>query len=133
MKDGTIRYRAVTARDLDTLPELDRLPPSERLAMRAVAAVLPFRTNRYVVDRLIDWDRVPDDPMFQLTFPQPGMLAPRDLATMTRLVAGGDEAAVRVAAREIQARLNPHPAGQLGLNVPRRGDEPVRGLQHKYR
>jgi L-lysine 2,3-aminomutase len=29
-------------------------------------------------------------------------------------------------------RLNPHPAGQLALNVPELGDEPLPGVQHKY-
>jgi hypothetical protein len=35
---------------------------------------LPFRTNNYVIEELIDWNNVPADPIFQLTFPQPGML-----------------------------------------------------------
>ena len=38
----------------------------------AAASILPMRTNNYVVTQLIDWSAVPDDPMFQLTFPQPG-------------------------------------------------------------
>ena len=29
-------------------------------------------------------------------------------------------------------RLNPHPAGQLALNVPEFSDEPLPGVQHKY-
>ncbi len=29
--------------------------------------------------------------------------------------------------------LNPHPAGQMTLNVPKIDDEPVPGVQHKYR
>ena len=32
----------------------------------------------------------------------------------------------------VRMRLNPHPAGQLALNVPDLGDEPVPGVQHKY-
>jgi len=102
--------------------------------MRAVAAVLPFRTNPYVVDHLIDWSNVPDDPMFQLTFPQPDMLAPSALETMRWLIASGADAdVIASAARDIQWRLNPHPAGQVQLNVPRRGGRRVIGLQHKYR
>ena len=54
--------------------------------MRAVASVLPFRVNNYVVNELIDWSRVPDDPIFRLTFPQPEMLEPRDFDRMFRLV-----------------------------------------------
>ncbi|CAN0130866.1 unnamed protein product, partial [Hapterophycus canaliculatus] len=45
----------------------------------AAASVLPMRTNNYVVEDLIDWQKVPEDPMFQLVFPQPGMLSPQDL------------------------------------------------------
>lgn len=44
----------------------------DALPFYAAATVLPMRTNNYVVSHLIDWSAVPDDPMFQLTFPQPG-------------------------------------------------------------
>jgi KamA family protein len=102
--------------------------------MEAVAAVLPFRVNNYVVEDLIDWSNIPDDPIFQLTFPQPGMLRPRDLARMYGLVRrGASEGAVKAAACEIQYAMNPHPAGQRDLNVPIFDDEPISGVQHKYR
>jgi len=97
--------------------------------MKAVAAVLPFRVNAYVLDELIDWDAVPDDPMYQLTFPQPGMLEGSDLASLMDLVRAGDSKALRQRAAEIQRTLNPHPAGQLAHNRP----GALRGLQHKYR
>ena len=42
-----------------------------------------MRANNYVVDQLIDWTNVPNDPIFQLTFPQPGMLHPEDLKMYT--------------------------------------------------
>ena len=42
-------------------------------------------------------------------------------------------AEVQAAAREIQATLNPHPAGQQRLNVPTLDGRPVQGVQHKYR
>ena len=116
------------ARHLAGLPELARFSPAEREAMRAVAAVLPFRVNRYVVEELIDWERAPDDPMFRLTFPHPDMLTKAELARMIEVLRSGDGAAVRAAARDIQRTLNPHPAGQLELNVPAGG----RDLQHKY-
>lgn len=102
--------------------------------MKAVAAVLPFRVNSYVVDTLIDWSRAPDDPIFQLVFPHRDMLPPADFATMRALLAAGAEpAALEQAARAIRARLNPHPAGQLERNNPVATDgRPIRGLQHKY-
>lgn len=120
-------------RHIDSLPQLERFSPEDRLMMKAVAAVLPFRVNNYVLEELIDWDAVPDDPIYQLLFPQPGMLDPADFQRMMALVrSGASQSDVDGAAREIQWRLNPHPAGQLELNVPRVGGVPLRGMQHKY-
>jgi KamA family protein len=127
-------FRAYQRKDLDTLPQLRRLPPEELLAIKAVSAVLPFRVNGYVLDNLIRWERVPEDPYFQLTFPQRGMLAEADFATMVDLVRrDAPPAELEAAARRIQLGLNPHPAGQLELNVPALGAEPLPGMQHKYR
>ncbi len=128
------KYRPYQRRDLDSIEQLAALPADHREAMKAVATVLPFRVNAYVVEDLIDWDRAPEDPMYQLTFPQPGMLKSEDLARMRDLL-GRDAPAVEVqtAAREIQAGLNPHPAGQRELNVPTVDGQPLPGVQHKYR
>jgi len=128
------KYRPYQRRDIDGIPQLQALSPGQLLGMKAVSSVLPFRVNSYVVEELIDWDAVPDDPIYQLTFPQPAMLEPADLARMRDLLArgaGNDE--VVTAARAIQASLNPHPAGQRELNVPRLDGEPLPGMQHKYR
>lgn len=127
------RFQVIGPRDLDTLPALQRLSPATRAEMRRVARVLPFRTNRYVVDELIDWARVPDDPLFQLTFPQPDMLAPGDRAALVRAEHAADPAALDAAVRAVRRRLNPHPAGQASLNVPTLRGRPLPGLQHKYR
>lgn len=128
------RYSAFTLRDLDKIPQLTRFNTEHRLAMRAVASVLSFRANRYVVDELIDWESVPNDPIFQLTFPQPGMLDETDLTIMVELLrSNAPQETVLRAAQSIRARLNPHPAGQANLNVPWFQGRALRGLQHKYR
>ena len=129
-----LAFRAYQRGDIDSIPELARLSADDLLAMKAVSAVLPFRVNNYVVEQLIDWDRIPDDPIYQLTFPQRGMLAPDDLGHIADLIrANAPEAELRAEARKIQLRLNPHPAGQLELNVPSIDGEPLPGMQHKYR
>lgn len=127
-------YKAYTHIDVERIPQLARVPEEHRLAMKAVAAVLPFRVNAYVVDELIHWDDVPRDPIYQLTFPQPGMLAPDELQRLVRAMKSGHSpTSIRHIAREMQLGLNPHPAGQLELNVPRLDGQPVDGIQHKYR
>jgi KamA family protein len=135
MQDGQApRYRAYGVADLERIPHVARLSPSRRLAMRALAHVLPFRTNAYVVDELIDWSDVPADPIFQLTFPQPGMLESSDLTAVTNLLQSGARARdVRPLADRIRLSMNPHPAGQLEQNVPELDGAPLPGVQHKYR
>jgi len=104
-----------------------------REAVDVVSRVLPFRTNAYVLG-LVDWDSVPVDPIFHLTFPQHDMLAPEEYRRIADLIASGAPAPeVRGAADLIRLRLNPHPAGQLTHNVPELDGRKLDGLQHKYR
>ncbi|GAA1983340.1 KamA family radical SAM protein [Nocardiopsis rhodophaea] len=128
------RFRAYTTKHLDELTARAGLSAEERLAARAVATVLPFRVNTYVIDELIDWDAAPDDPIYRLVFPQADMLPSEDvdrIADLLRREAPRKE--LNEAANEVRARLNPHPAGQMELNVPKIGNEdPIPGVQHKY-
>ncbi len=127
------RFRAYSAKHLDQLTARAGLSEAERLTVRAVATVLPFRTNDYVLESLIDWSAAPDDPIYRLVFPQADMLPPEDVAPIAALLTrGASEQELQAAAHAVRLRLNPHPAGQLALNVPEFGDEPLPGVQHKY-
>src|SRR5580692_2104613 len=127
------RFRAYTAKHLDKLVARAGLDEAERLAVRAVATVLPFRTNEYVLETLIDWSKAPDDPIYRLVFPQADMLPADDIAPIASMIASGaPEREIQAAAHLVRMRLNPHPAGQLALNVPEFADEPLPGVQHKY-
>src|SRR6201992_106582 len=87
------RFRAYTAKHLDMLTERAGLPADTRLAVRAVATVLPFRTNTYVTEQLIDWDNAPDDPIYRLVFPQPDMLPADDVDRLSGALSSRAEAA----------------------------------------
>jgi len=102
--------------------------------MEVVGNVLPFKTNNYVVEQLIDWDNVPNDPMYVLTFPQKGMLIPEHYDKMaSTLRSGADKKEIARVANDIRLQLNPHPAGQMELNVPQLKDgTKLYGMQHKY-
>nr|WP_207782874.1 hypothetical protein [Phytoactinopolyspora limicola] len=98
-----------------------------------MAEVLPFRVNEYVVDELIDWSAAPDDPLYRLVFPAADMLPAVDVARIVGLLrSGASRGELTVAANEVRAKLNPHPAGQMVLNIPKAGEEPFNGVQHKY-
>lgn len=127
------RFKVYTERQLDQIEALQQLSEEQRFAMRVVANVLPFRVNQYVIEQLINWDNVPDDPIFQLTFPQQNMLEPEDFALMAQaLRSGQDKTTINQIAHTIRAKLNPHPAGQQQMNVPTMEDQSLEGMQHKY-
>ena len=126
-------YKANTRNDLPRIAEVLGLNGEEVKDMQAVSAVLPFKVNNYVLENLIDRNNLPNDPMYQLTVPQRGMLADADFQRMRDLVSReAPDAEIKLAAREIQARLNPHPAGQQELNKPMLDGAELPGMQHKY-
>jgi KamA family protein len=130
-----VAFKVYTQRDLDRIEALARLSEEARFEMKVVSTVLPFRVDQYVIDELIDWDKVPEDPIFQLTFPQRGMLAPEHYDRVAALLkSGADKDEIARVVDEVRHELNPHPADQMEMNMPR-DDEGHRldGIQHKYR
>ncbi len=127
-------YRPYSLRTIDKLPQFSALSEDERFSIRVVAQVFPFRLNPYVADQLIDWQRIPDDPIYQLTVPQRGMLRPHNFQRIADLLLRDAPAAeVHSVVSEIRSDLNPNPAGQVELNVPWFGGQRLEGMQHKYR
>lgn len=133
MTQHTQSYQPYTRMNIDTLPQFQRLDKRMRHAVQVVSAVFPFRTNRYVVDELIDWENIPHDPIYQLTFPQRGMLNDADFNAVSRLIeTNTPRKQLQEVVHAIRLRHNPHPAGQMEHNVPQLDGRPLPGLQHKY-
>lgn len=128
------QYRAIDLRNIAETPQWGLLDQDLREAVEVVGQVLPFRTNQYVLDELIDWSQAPDDPIFQLVFPQRDMLEAEDFRRL-RFLLRSDASKLELDqdVRRIRLALNPHPAGQLTHNVPTLDGRPVHGVQHKYR
>ncbi len=121
-------------KDLENLPQLRKLSDEDRFSIKVAAHVLPFRTNNYVVEELIDWNNVPNDPMFKLTFMNSDMLLPEHYDMMYRALTNNhSQNEIKELANEIRYELNPHPAGQLTANIPMLNNEIVSGVQHKYK
>lgn len=129
-----MKYNSFMLHNFKNIPQLQNVSPEIIEAIEIVGSVLPFKTNNYVIDHLINWKNVPDDPMFKLTFPQKEMLIPEHYDKMKSVIdSGSDKQTIKKVADEIRLQLNPHPAGQLELNVPMIDDEKLFGMQHKYR
>ena len=132
--DETTSIKSYTLMNFRTIPQIQQMSEETQFQMEVVGNVLPFKTNNYVVEQLIDWDNVPKDPMYVLTFPQKGMLIPEHYDKMaSTLKSGADKKEIARVANDIRLQLNPHPAGQMELNVPQLKDgTKLFGMQHKY-
>ena len=91
-------------RDIEKLPQLQNLPEERRFEMKVVASVLPMRSNNYVVEDLINWDSIPADPIYQLTFMQKGMLKEDHFDRVAKVHQnGGDKAKIKEVVEEVIA------------------------------
>ncbi len=125
-------YKIFTANNYRQISQSDKIKPEHLRNIDIVSKVLPFKTNNYVVDELIDWDNYEEDPLFILNFPQGEMLQEDHYMRMAPLVdKDADSAIIKEEADKIRHQLNPHPAGQ-SYNVPVINGTKLSGAQHKY-
>lgn len=129
-----MKLQSYSLRNYKNIPQIVKLSSEQIEAIEVVGNVLPFKTNNYVVNELINWDNIDNDPMFKLTFPQKGMLSEEHYNAMKIVLEhtkNKDE--IKNIANIIRNELNPHPAGQLEHNVPEVNGEKLMGMQHKYK
>lgn len=128
------KYKSYVIDNFKEISQIRNLPFETLHEMEVVANVLPFKANNYVVENLIDWGDVPNDPIFVLTFPQKEMLLPQHFREMDLAMESKDKKTIQAAANKIRLQLNPHPAGQMEYNVPQLKDgTKLYGMQHKYK
>lgn len=128
-----MHYKSYSSNNFTKIPQIESLSAGQIREIEIVSSVLPFKTNNYVTDRLINWDNIPNDPIFILTFPQKEMLKPRHYELAEKAYHTKDLKEKSAIIKQIRMELNPHPAGQTDLNVPKSGEEKLQGTQHKYR
>ena len=117
-----------------SIPQLGVLSQEDITAIEVIGRVFPFKVNSYTIEKLINWDDAPNDPIFKLTFPTKGMLKSEHFDAMAELITKPDaKQDLKQVIDSIRAECNPHPAGQLELNIPTLNGKPVPGLQHKYK
>ena len=133
--DSSPPIQSITLANLRKLPQIENFSEEQIFEMEVVGNVLPFKANNYVIEQLIDWSNVPGDSMFNLTFPQKHMLKTEHYDMMASTLKNNpDRKEIQEMANKIRLQLNPHPAGQMELNVPMLKDgTKLYGMQHKYK
>ncbi len=126
------KYRSFSLQNYKEIPQINVLSENDIEAIDMVGQVLPFKTNNYVVEQLIDWDNIPNDPIFTLTFPRKEMLSKSNFRKIKEASMKNDSDKLKNTIYDIRMQLNPNPAGQK-RNVPIIDGKRLHGMQHKYR
>lgn len=128
-----MNYKSYTLHNFTELPQIFSLSSEQIEAIRVVGSVLPFKSNNYVTEQLIDWKNIPDDPIFTITFPRKEMLSKQHYDKVANLLQSEtDPQIVKNEVNKIRLKLNPNPAEQES-NIPWLEGEKLLGIQHKYR
>ena len=121
-----------TLHNYQHIPQISKLTEEDREAIEIVGRVLPFKTNNYVIEELIDWENIDNDPIFTLNFPRKDMLSQKHYSTVKKLIdTNADKNTISHVINKIRLSLNPNPAGQE-LNIPEFQNIKLKGIQHKY-
>lgn len=126
-------FKSFSLRNFRTIPQIELLTEEQKFEIEVVGHVLPFKTNNYVVDELIDWENFEYDPFFILNFPQKKMLDNESFNKLAYLLKNNaTRDRIQQEVKKIRLKLNPNPAKQE-KNVPRFMGERLTDIQHKYR
>jgi L-lysine 2,3-aminomutase len=127
------KFKPYTRQTIFLARQWQWMSADQQEAVQVLAHVLPFRTNQFVLDELIDWHNIPDDPIFRLTFPHRDMLPAEEYAQLRELVLfKKDEAAIAAQVRRIRLRMTAPVAARTPHDASRLEDMAQHGLRHTY-
>ncbi|WP_445945887.1 KamA family radical SAM protein [Shewanella sp.] len=127
------KYNSFQYAQIEKIAETKKIPKHIVKDVKVTALVFPFRVNKYVLNELIDWNNIPNDPMFRLLFPMSGMIGEKNFERLSYLLEHEcDKWVIQDAVDSIREGLNPHPSGQMTKNRPSIGENQLQGFQHKY-
>jgi len=74
-----MKYKKYSVNNIEKINDLPgiRLDDSILEEIQVMSNILPFKTNNYVIEHLIDWNKYENDPIFRLNFPVREMVRER--------------------------------------------------------
>ncbi len=88
--------------------QYQRMPSEEQAHFHLLTSVFPFKLNNYAMENLIDWDTIPNDPMYRLLFPRKEMLSGLDFLFLQESAQDNPEDATSsIAKLNIRKKMQP--------------------------
>ncbi|WP_271782628.1 KamA family radical SAM protein [Aquimarina algiphila] len=109
-----------------------RLPENEREVFDILSSVFHFKVNNYVLEHLIDWETVPNDPIYKLIFPRKEMLQPTDYKTLLLLHQSGlDEKTLFQFVQKVKKKMYPE-VKHAETSIPKVNGVRIRGMYSNF-
>lgn len=89
-----MKAQTYTLSNYKQIPQITSLPEEQLEAIQVVGSVFPFETTYLIVNELIDWSDVTNDPVFKITFPQKYMLSEEHYKSMKIILDHSDDKAI---------------------------------------
>ena len=128
-----MKYKIYNLHNFREIPNLNKLTRQQKFEIQVTAHVIPFKTNNYIIDELIDWNNIENDPVFTLNFPTKDLLNYEQFEKIARLITDrSDKTEINKAVNDIWLQLNSNTTDQIDHNVPELDNIKLTGIQHKY-
>jgi len=103
-----MKYKSYSANSFKNTPHYQKLTKKQQNEFDIVTKILHFKVNDYVIDSLINWEDLDNDPFYKLIFPQRGMVLEKDYQRLeNRIEVSADNSSVEMAT--LVARRNLYP------------------------
>jgi hypothetical protein len=113
-----MKSKAYTLSNYKSIPQISALSAAQLEAIEVVGNIFPFSACYSVVNELIDWNNISNDPVFKITFPQKEMLSDEHYKAMKIVLDHrGDKTAIKRMADLIRRELDRSSKGSKILEV----------------
>ncbi|NQZ58561.1 MAG: lysine 2,3-aminomutase [Lentisphaeraceae bacterium] len=134
MNAPQIKYTPYSASSFRHSPKYNLLPQDYQQEFDVITAVLPFKTNSYVLNELINWDEnFKDDPIFRLNFPTVAQLEPNEYELFTNMLAKNKSTKeVKAAFAQLNAVKMIREEGEVTSFLPVLDGKIINGFNHQF-
>jgi KamA family protein len=128
-----MNFTIFTNNNLTKIPKWQSLPVMLKDELFVTTSFYHFKTNNYVINELIHWDNVPDDPCFRMTFPLKEMLEKSDYKKLKDAVLNEVSESHLVSLKEcIRNKMIKTPVRQIKQFIPQYLTDAKKGMFHQF-
>ena len=84
-----MKFKSYNNKTFQNTVFFENLPELEKKTLEVLLMVFQLKVNNYVLEKLIDWGNIPNDPIYKLVFPRKEMLSESDFDNLSKLTVHG--------------------------------------------